>query len=805
MKFLAQLQNPPREFTAIPFWFLNGELTAEELRRQLADFAAHGIYGVVLHPRMGLSPDITYLGERYFAHIRTAVEAAAALDMKIVLYDEGMYPSGSASGLVVKDHPELASEGITLTQTVLPGDELLAQAESGTLVVRKSGGTMRGLHWGEDDGEKNAPKTADILNPAAVSRFIELTHEAYYRELKEYFGAAIIGFFTDEPSILGRNVSGMFPWTHGFAEIFRHAGGNAANLTALFDGRENDDTRLYHKLLLQREGEVYYGTLSRWCEAHGIGLMGHPHQSDDIEVEKYFAVPGQDLVLRWLAPEKDGLAGMDSTMAKCSADAARLMHRRRNANECFGACNKDDNPWQLSGGDIKWYTDWLAVRGVNLFIPHAFYYSIRGKRKDERPPDVGPHSIWWAHYDAWSTYWRGLSWLMTDIDLHAEAAVLCRNRDLCPDTVRPLFERQIGFQYIPESYFPACTVEDGALWLHGHRYTAVLGDKALFPDAAHPEVSALEPDCRCDPPQPMLRCASFNKEGRACWLLVNEGNTPIKTRLTLPVDAPLCRYDLWSGQPCACPAERTAKGACLPLELPGIVGTTDVAIAPIVSSGRAAKLILRRWAKEFGRTADFVVIEGCKAGGHLGFAEDDLLAGKCQTLDDILPEVLAEVKPFEAQFGHSIPVFVAGGVYTGADMAHFTAMGAAGVQLATRFITTYECDASQGYKDVLLNARPEDVRIIHSPVGMPGRALNTPLVQALAEGTRFPPRHCARCLKTCDPAKVPYCITHALIEAVKGNLEEGLFFCGANVGRLDRMYTVRELMDELVTEWRQNR
>lgn len=194
MKFLAQLQNPPREFTAIPFWFLNGELTAEELRRQLADFAAHGIYGVVLHPRMGLSPDITYLGERYFAHIRTAVEAAAALDMKIVLYDEGMYPSGSASGLVVKDHPELASEGITLTQTVLPGDELLAQAENGALVVRKSGGTMRGLHWGEDDGEKNAPKTADILNPAAVSRFIELTHEAYYRELKEYFGATIIGF-----------------------------------------------------------------------------------------------------------------------------------------------------------------------------------------------------------------------------------------------------------------------------------------------------------------------------------------------------------------------------------------------------------------------------------------------------------------------------------------------------------------------------------------------------------------------------------------------------------------------------------
>ena len=244
------------------------------------------------------------------------------------------------------------------------------------------------------------------------------------------------------------------------------------------------------------------------------------------------------------------------------------------------------------------------------------------------------------------------------------------------------------------------------------------------------------------------------------------------------------------------------SGAGLPLELPGLVGKADVALAPIVSSGRAAKLILRRWAKAFGRTADFVVIEGCKAGGHLGFAEEDLLAGKCQTLDEILPEVLAEVKHFEEQFGHAIPVFVAGGVYTGEDMAHYMKQGAAGVQIATRFIPTYECDASQAYKDVLLNASAEDVRIIHSPVGMPGRALNTPLVQKLSEGMRFPPKRCARCLKGCNPAQVPYCITHALIEAVKGNVEEGLFFCGANVGRLDKMRSVRALMDELMNEWR---
>ena len=233
------------------------------------------------------------------------------------------------------------------------------------------------------------------------------------------------------------------------------------------------------------------------------------------------------------------------------------------------------------------------------------------------------------------------------------------------------------------------------------------------------------------------------------------------------------------------------SGAGLPLELPGLVEKADVALAPIVSSGRAAKLILRRWAKAFNRTADFVVIEAARPADTWLFGRR--ASGRKMPDSRRDPaEVLAEVKPFEAQFGHDIPVFVAGGVYTGEDIAHYTKMGAAGAQLATRFIPTYECDASQTYKDVLLAAKPEDVRIIHSPVGMPGRALATPLVQKLEQGLRFPPKHCARCLKACEPAKVPYCITHALIEAVKGNVEEGLFFCGANVGRLDRMRSVRD-------------
>lgn len=559
MKLLSTLANPPRAFTPIPFWFLNGDLTEAELRRQLADFAAHGVYGVVLHPRIGLPKEIEYLGRRFFACIRTAVETAADLGMVVVLYDEGMYPSGSANGQVAAGRPDLASQGLGLVPRPAEGDEVLAETPEGFLVARASGGTLRGIHWGEDDGEPCAPPAADILNPAAVDRFIALTHEAYYRELRPYFGSTIIGFFTDEPSILGRNAApGLQPWTHGFADCFTAAGGCLQNLTALFRHEENADTALYHKLLLQREGEVYYGKLSAWCTAHGIALMGHPHRSDDIEVEAYFGVPGQDLVLRWVAPETGGLSGIDATMAKCSADAARLLGRRRNANECFGACNRNGNPWQLSGGDLKWYLDWLAVRGVNLFIPHAFYYSIAGKRRDERPPDVGPHSIWWGHYRLWSLYMRRLSCLMTDIDLHARVAVLCRNRDLRPALVAPLFARQTGFQYLPESVWDRCAVRDGALWLDGRRYDAVLGAEAetdpRFAGAPHgaEALAAVAPDCRCTPPAPALRCARFTRDGRTCWLLVNEGEETIETTLDPLAPGPFGLYDLWDGRARRC-------------------------------------------------------------------------------------------------------------------------------------------------------------------------------------------------------------------------------------------------------------
>ncbi len=239
------------------------------------------------------------------------------------------------------------------------------------------------------------------------------------------------------------------------------------------------------------------------------------------------------------------------------------------------------------------------------------------------------------------------------------------------------------------------------------------------------------------------------------------------------------------------------SGAGLPLALPEYVPAGAALIAPIVSSGRAAALIARVWQQKYERQPDFVVIEGAEAGGHLGFKEKQLLEGSCQRLSEILPEVRKALQPYEVKSGRHIPIFCAGGIWDRDDIESIMAAGADGVQMATRFIATEECDASQGYKDVLLEATAEDVEIIHSPVGMPGRAVRTDLIRRLAEDGRIPPRHCSRCITSCVPTEVPYCITHALIEAVKGNREEGLFFTGAKVGRLREMTTVPALIREL--------
>ena len=243
-------------------------------------------------------------------------------------------------------------------------------------------------------------------------------------------------------------------------------------------------------------------------------------------------------------------------------------------------------------------------------------------------------------------------------------------------------------------------------------------------------------------------------------------------------------------------ADVIISGAGLPLKLPEFLKGTSTICAPIVSSARAAQVLLRQYIKRYGRKPDLFVMEGQKAGEHLGFSADELLSNTAASNDEILEELL--------EVAEDIPVFVAGGVFDGKDMAHFVKKGAAGVQIGTRFIATEECDASQGYKDAILSAKEEDLVITVSPVGMPARAINSPLLKRLKDGIRFPAQKCNNCLTACKKnEETPYCISRALIEAVKGNWEDGLFFTGANAGRINRMYTVKELMEEIDREYKE--
>jgi len=241
------------------------------------------------------------------------------------------------------------------------------------------------------------------------------------------------------------------------------------------------------------------------------------------------------------------------------------------------------------------------------------------------------------------------------------------------------------------------------------------------------------------------------------------------------------------------------SGAGIPKELPEYIKNSKTKIAPIVSSLRCCKLIVKHWIKKYNYTPDMIIIEGPEAGGHLGFRKEELEENKKPKLEEITKEIVEYIKEIENERGKEIPVIAAGGIWDNQDIQKFLALGASGVQMATRFVTTYECDASEEFKKAYLNADKKDIKIINSPVGMPGRAIYNQFIKQ-NEKEKCKIEKCYGCIKTCNVADTPYCITKALINAVKGNMEKALIFCGSNVGKVKKLMSVHELMQELVLE-----
>ncbi len=243
------------------------------------------------------------------------------------------------------------------------------------------------------------------------------------------------------------------------------------------------------------------------------------------------------------------------------------------------------------------------------------------------------------------------------------------------------------------------------------------------------------------------------------------------------------------------------SGAGLPLNLPSFLQKDSVTkLVPIVSSARAARVIAEKWHNLYNYLPDAFVVEGPKAGGHLGF-KDEQINDEHFSLEHILPEVIDEVKNIEVHYGKNIPVIVAGGIYTGEDIKRFMDMGAAGVQMGTRFVTTEECDASDIFKQTYIEAKQEDIQIIKSPVGMPGRAIFSKFIQKVKEGQKQPKTCMCKCIKTCDISKSPYCIIAALYNAFKGNMDNGYAFAGANAFRATKIVSVKETFRSLLDEF----
>jgi hypothetical protein len=621
--------HPGAEYSPFPFWFWNDALDKGEILRQIRDFKDKGVDGFVLHPRIGIPREIPYLSEAFFELARTAVEEARALRMRVILYDEGMYPSGSANGQVVRANPAHASRGLRLAGPIrdgvipwavpsaspealpreipwvipraLPsssplekGDELVAlvAARDGGegkfdlksarvlerpdavaagevlygMILSFTGGTIRGIHSGEDDGEPGAPPSTDLLNEEAVASFIRLTHDVYYRQLGSYFGDTIIAMFTDEPNIMGRGrrAHTFVPWTAGFEADYTAAGLSLESLPALFldaGPATAEIRRACERAVYRRLNRTFYQPISRWCEAHGIALTGHPESSEDMGLLSLFHIPGQDIVWRWVAPEGDlGVSGVHSVAAKCASDAARHSGKPRNLNECFGCCGPADNLWAFTAGDMKWYLDYLFVRGCNFIVPHAFYYSLRTEQQyGERPPDVGPGNIWWPHYRQISAYIKRMSFLMTGVN-QTEIAVLCGDEHLPHRMVRPLYENQIEFNYLNRRSLLDARAAEGVLRIAGQAYRVILvEDETLLDDAVRAalepfiagggsllcpqtipagELAAallerVSPTVQVLPPSPGLRMTHVILEGRHAVLLVNEGDRPLSFTLSM--------------------------------------------------------------------------------------------------------------------------------------------------------------------------------------------------------------------------------------------------------------------------------
>ena len=612
---------PPREFGPIPFWFLNDDLDEGELIRQLHAFHAANYGGFVLHARVGLSRRVGYLTDEFFRLARLLVAEAARLEMKVILYDEGSYPSGSAQGAVVAENPDYAAQAMGLWQRTvegpcagywrpntgrslvdrhvctlvgrqgsdgaidpqsvrllepLPHDIVRVEVPAGRWTVMSvwntaSGGHIRGVFPEEESGSLTAPPAGDILNPEAVACFLRLTHDRYYQHLQEFFGSTIIAMFTDEPQVMGRSPlrpDNPQPFTPGLIEWLAERWDEDPRpwLPALWLDYGRGTEQFRHKFRAAIQGrleEVFFAAQSHWCAEHGIALTGHPALSEELSPLRYFQLPGQDMVWRYVEPDRPtALEGRHSVAAKVATSGARIQGARRVLTEVCGAYG-----WRLTLEEMKWLFDWHLVRGNNLIDPHAVFYSIRDRRAWESEPDLYLHNTWRPYVGMINRYAQRLSWLLCDGTQVCDVAILADGNAVPWQASKQLYQRQIDFLYLDERAVAEATVAGATLQVGAQAYRAVVveGDPVLGKrarrvlrefaaagglvvefaegiDLPHRLAGAITADLRIEPGHPDLRFIHYRKQGLEYYLLCNEGGATIDGEVTLRVRG---RIECW--------------------------------------------------------------------------------------------------------------------------------------------------------------------------------------------------------------------------------------------------------------------
>ena len=609
---LAAFLEPPREFSVMPLWFWNDALDEGEIVRQIADFEAHGVYGFIIHPRVGLPRELGWMSDRLLGFYDVAIHEARRRGMYVLLYDEGVYPSGSSSGQVVTENPDHQCRCLAAVELAEGEEPSLKAGQNLVAVVRRTGGGriavidrkadgyIRGLHFLDADPPQqpdgagpaeDRPPAADILNPDAVDSFIHLVYDRFAERFQGEFGRTILAMFTDEPNPLGRSRegAGVRPGTTGILEYVSDFLGYdfTPHLAALWYDDEPDAPHHraeYARAIQHRLEEVYYRRLWQWCEEHGLPLTGHPSHGGDIGPLRWFHIPGQDLVWRWVLPDDpSALEGDESVQGKCSSSAMIHLGRRRNSNECCGAYGHG-----LTWEEMKWLADWCFVRGVNLLYPHAFYYSVRGPRVDERPPDVGPNSPWWRRYKGYADYCRRMSWLNMDCTHVCHVAILGEANHLPWGAAKVCFQHQRDFNYLEARHlWEDARVDPSGVHIAGMNYKAVILDgpepaaaealpmietlrrsgRLLQFDPAQPQrliddIDRLVPVDFCvSPPSDDIRYRHVVKDGADVYIICNEGVAPVTTQVQVAARGERSWIDPFEGV-------QSEAGADLTLTLP---------------------------------------------------------------------------------------------------------------------------------------------------------------------------------------------------------------------------------------------